>query len=194
VPGGYPTLPASPLTVLETAQIFRQIHIQPTTGVALGHAWIAPSLSLVPDKRKMSVDIGSRYMHSGYHLEPGDAHIREWPAHFMTSKENEESYPAEHAWQVRVPVDANRLREAAQDVSREWQSAGLPYRFIGTTPDMPPTGCRATVWEAVKRGMSADARALFDHYNRGLPDPQSPTELWQRLDGLMRWMQTLATE
>jgi hypothetical protein len=42
--------------------------------------------------------------------------------------------------------------------------------------------------------MSADARALFDHYNRGLPDPQSPTELWQRLDGLMRWIQTLAAD
>jgi len=193
-PGGDPALQARARTVLENAQHFGQIQIQPTTGVALGHAWIAPSLSLVPDKRKMSVDIGQRFMHSGYHLEPGDAHIREWPAHFMTAKENEESYPAEHAWQVRVPIESKRLQEAAQDVRREWESLGVPYRFTGTAPGMPPTGCRATVWEAVKRGLSADARVLFDHYNRGLPDPQSPTELWQRLDGLMRWVQTLATE
>ena len=53
---------------------------------------------------------------------------------------------------------------------------------------LPATGCRATVWEAVQRGMTDDALALFQHYNSGLPEPQSPTELWQRLDGLMRWM------
>ena len=46
----------------------------------------------------------------------------------------------------------------------------------------------------VRFEMDADARALFDHYNCGLPDPQSPTELWQRLDGLMRWMTALATD
>lgn len=194
LPGGDSALQAKARTVLQGAQRFGQIQIQPTAGVALGHAWIAPSLSLVPDKQKNSVDIGHRYMHSGYHLEPGDSQIREWPTRFMTRQENEDAYPAEHAWRVMVPVESGRLQMAAQDVRREWESLNLPYRFIGTAPGMPPTGCRATVWEAVRRGMDADARALFDHYNCGLPDPQSPTELWQRLDGLMRWMRALAAE
>lgn len=192
LPAGDPALQTAARKVLREAQSFGQIQIQPTTGVALGHAWIAPSLSLVPDKHKNAVDIGHRYMHSGYHLEPGDSQIREWPTHFMTREENEDVYPAEHAWHVSVPVESRRLQMAAQEVRREWESLNLPYRFIGTAPGMPPTGCRATVWEAVRRGMDADARTLFDHYNGGLPDPQSPTELWQRLDGLMRWMKALA--
>lgn len=194
LPTGDAALRATARKVLQDAPRFGEIQIQPTAGVALGHAWIAPSLSLVPDKHKNSVDIGHRYMHSGQHLEPGDSRIREWPAHFMTKQENEEAYPAECAWPVRVPVASGRLQMAAQEVRREWESLNLPYRFTGTAPGMPPTGCRATVWEAVRRGMDTDARALFDHYNCGLPDPQSPTELWQRLDGLMRWMTTLAAD
>lgn len=194
LPSGDSALKAKARAVLQEAQRFGQIQIQPTAGVALGHAWIIPSLSLVPDKHKNAVDIGHRYMHSGYHLAPGDALIREWPAHFMTRQESEEAYPAEHAWQVRVPVESGRLQMAAQDVRREWESLNLPYRFTGTAPGMQPTGCRVTVWEAIRRGMDADARALFDHYNCGLPDPQSPTELWQRLDGLMRWMTALAAD
>lgn len=194
LPGGDPALQTKARTVLQGAQRFGQIQIQPTVGVALGHAWIAPTLSLVPDKHKNSVDIGHRYMHSGYHLEPGDSKIREWPTRFMTRQENEDAYPAEHAWRVSVPVESGRLQMAAQEVRHEWESLNLPYRFIGTAPGMPPTGCRATVWEAVRRGMDSDARTLFDHYNGGLPDPQSPTELWQRLDGLMRWITVVAAE
>ncbi len=189
-----PDLKLKARAVLKEAQHFGEIQIQPTTGAALGHAWIAPSLSLVPDKRKNSVDIGHRFMHSGFHLEPGDSQIREWPAYFMTTKESEETYPSQHAWSLRVPVDAKRLEVAAREVRHEWESLGLPYRFIGTAPGMPATGCRATVWEAVQRGMTDDALTLFQHYNRGLPEPQSPTELWQRLDGLMRWMEALATD
>ena len=189
-----PDLKRKARAVLKEAQHFGEIQIQPTTGAALGHAWIAPSLSLVPDERKNSVDIGHRFMHSGFHLEPGDSQIREWPAYFMTTKESEETYPSQHAWSLRVPVDAKHLEVAAREVRREWESLGLPYRFIGTAPGMPATGCRATVWEAVQRGMTDDALTLFQHYNRGLPEPQSPTELWQRLDGLMRWMEALATD
>ena len=169
-----------------------EIQIQPTTGVALGHAWIAPALSLVPDKRGMAIDIGHRYMHSGFHLAPGDSLIREWPAHFMTAKENEEAYPAEQAWSVGVPVDARQLQRAAQAVREEWEALGHKYRFTGTTPGMSATGCRVTVWESVRRGLGDDARQLFDHYNRGLPEPESPSELWGRLDRLMRWIETLA--
>ena len=189
-----PDLKLKAQSVLKEAQHFGEIQIQPTTGVALGHAWIAPSLSMVPDKRKNSVDIGHRYMHSGFHLEPGDSQISEWPAYFMTTKESEETYPSQHAWSLRVPVDERRLQVAAKEVRHEWESRDLPYRFIGTTPGMPATGCRATVWEAVQRGMTDDALTLFQHYKSGLPEPQSPTELWQRLDGLMRWMEALATD
>ena len=194
LPAGDANLQARARTVFQGAQRFGQIQIQPTTGVALGHAWIAPTLSLVPDKHKNSVNIGHRYMHSGQHLEPGDSQIREWPTHFMTRQETEDTYPAEQAWRVTVPVESDRLQMAAQGVRRDWESLNLPYRFIGTAPGMPPTGCRATVWEAVRRGMDTDARALFDHYNCGLPEPESPTELWQRLDGLMRWIKVLATD
>ena len=194
LPCGDADLQAKARTVIQGAQRFARIQIQPTTGVALGHAWIAPTLSLVPDKHKNSVNIGHRYMHSGQHLEPGDSQIREWPTRFMTRQENEDTYPAEHAWRVSVPVESDRLQMAAHEVRREWESLNLPYRFIGTAPGMPPTGCRATVWEAVRRSMDTDARALFDHYNCGLPEPESPTEIWQRLDGLMRWIKVLATE
>jgi hypothetical protein len=189
-----PNLKVQARELMKDAPHFGEIQIQPTTGVALGHAWIAPSLSLVPDMRKNHVDLGHRFMHSGFHLEPGDSQIREWPAHFMTAKESEETYPDQHAWSLRVPVDARRLQAAAQEVRHEWESQGLPYRFIGTTPDMRATGCRVTVWEAVQRGMTDDALTLFQHYNSGLAEPQSPTELWQRLDGLMRWIERLAAE
>jgi hypothetical protein len=180
--------------VLADMRQFGTIQIQPTAGVALGHAWISPSLSMVPDKRKMAVDLGSRYMHSGFHLEPGHSQIRQWPAYFMSARENEETYPSQHAWHLRVPVTTDRLEAAAEAVKREWQAHDLPYRFIGTAPDMPATGCRITVWEAVRRGMTTDARTLFDYYNQGLPPPQSPTELWQRLENLMQWMTALATD
>ena len=187
-------LKAQARKLMKDATHFGEIQIQPATGVALGHAWIAPSLSLVPDMRKNHVDIGHRFMHSGFHLEPGDSRISEWPAHFMTAKESEETYPRQHAWTLRVPVDARRLQAAAQEVRHEWESQGVPYRFIGTTPDMRATGCRVTVWEAVQRGMTDHALTLFQNYNTGLPEPQSSTELWQRLDGLMRWIERLAAE
>lgn len=191
---GEADLQAKARAVLNEAAHFGEIQIQPTAGVALGHAWIAPSLSLVPDKRKNNVDLGPRFMHSGFHLEPGMSQIREWPAYFMTAKESEETYPRQLAWSVRVPVEARRLQAAAEELRREWESQNVPYRFIGTTPEMRATGCRVTVWEAVQRGMSNDALTLFRHYNNGLPEPQSPTELWQRLDGLMQWMEALAAD
>ena len=180
--------------VLKGAADFGEVKIQPTTGVALGHAWIAPSLSLVPDRRKNYTELGHRFMHSGFHLEPGDSQIREWPAHFMSAKENEEAYPDQYAWSVRVPVNSIRLQAAAREVRREWESQGVPYRFIGTEPEMRATGCRVTVWEAVQRGMTDDALTLFQHYNSGLPEPQSPTELWQRLEGLMQWIEAVSTD
>lgn len=58
-----PDLKLKARAVLKEVQHFGEIQIQPTTGVAPGHAWIAPSLSMVQDKGKNSVDIGHRYMH-----------------------------------------------------------------------------------------------------------------------------------
>lgn len=171
------------------AASFGRMQILPTKGVALGHAWIAPSLSLTPDTGLMGKAIGQRFMHSGFQLNPGLSTIREWPLKFLSVAENEEQYPAHFAWHLPVPVDLLRLQQAAADITQAWQERGLPYRFIGTRPGMEATGCRITVWQSIQRGLDADARALFDHYNCGLPEPESPTELWLRMDGLMRWLE-----
>lgn len=48
-----------------------------------------------------------------------------------------------------------------------------------------------TVWHAIEQSMEPDALALFKHYNRGLPEPDSPTELWIRMHGLMEWIEQL---
>ncbi len=170
---------------------FGRMQILPTKGVALGHAWIAPSLSLTPDTSLMGKAIGQRFMHSGFQLNPGLSTIREWPLKFLSAAENEELYPAHFAWHLPVPVDLLRLQQAAADITQDWQERGLPYRFIGTRPGMDATGCRITVWQAIQRGLDTNARALFDHYNCGLPEPESPTELWLRMDGLMRWLEEL---
>ena len=90
-----------------------------------------------------------------------------------------------------MPVDAQQLQSAADAIIREWRERGLAYRFTGIDPTVDATGCRITVWQAIQRGMTADALALFQHYNLGLPEPESPTELWLRLDGMMRWLEQL---
>jgi hypothetical protein len=43
-------------------------------------------------------------------------------------------------------------------------------------------------------GMDDSARQLFNHYNCGLPDPDSSAELWLRLQGFMQWLKDLATQ
>jgi hypothetical protein len=171
---------------------FGQVQIMPTTGVALGHAWLAPVLSLVPDKTQAATEIGRRFLQSGFQLTPNDCVIRQWPSRFLNAIDNENLYPTRSAWHLTVPAAQIRLREEAENLRREWREHGIPYRFIGVAPAREASGCRITVWQAVQRAMDADARALFAHYNRGLPEPDSPTELWLRLDGLMRWIADLS--
>lgn len=171
---------------------FGQVQIMPTTGVALGHAWLTPVLSLVPDKSQAATEIGRRFLQSGFQLTPSYCVIRQWPSRFLNAIDNENLYPTRSAWHLTVPADQIRLREEAENLRREWCEHGIPYRFIGVTPSREASGCRITVWQAVQRAMDADARALFAQYNRGLLEPNSPTELWQRLDGLMRWIAALS--
>lgn len=185
-------LSAQARAVLKDAAHFGEIQILPSAGAAVGHAWISPSLSLIPDKSARGKNIGTRFMQMGVDLAPREKTVRAWPPRFLNAVENEEMYPADAAWHLPVPASAAQLQTAAQAVGGEWLEESIPYRFTGTSPAMEATGCRAVVWQAVKRSLEPDALALFEHYNRGLPEPDSPTELWQRLDGLMRWMQQLA--
>lgn len=177
--------------ILANANHFGKVQILPTIGAALGHAWITPALSLTTDASKKSIETGTRFMHSGFQLMPRESVIREWSTRFLSAQENEHVFSAARAWHLPVPVDTQRLQLAADEIIREWRDRGLPYRFIGTEPAVEATGCRITVWQAVQRGLTTDALTLFQHYNRGLPEPESPTELWLRLDGMRRWMEQI---
>ncbi len=185
-------LPARAARVLERSTNFGTIQVCPTAGVALGHAWIAPALSVVPDRTQAGRAIGTRYMRSGMRLDPAQSTINEWEIRWLSSRESDDLYPAEEAWHVRVPADRLALQRAAAGVMQEWRQKALPYRFIGTEPGMPATGCRVMVWQTVQRAMDDDARALFMHFQRGLPEPESPTELALRFEQFMGWLVTLA--
>lgn len=187
-----PSMRSQAAQVLARAREFGTVQICPTTGVALGHAWIAPTLSAVPGRTQRGKEIGTRFMRSGFRLEPMPCRINEWEIRWLSTQESEQLYPAERAWHLRVPADRQKLQQAASDVMQKWQRLALPYRFIGTEPGMPGTGCRMTVWHAVQRGMDDDARALFSHFRLGLPEPESPTELALRFEQFMQWLQQLA--
>lgn len=169
-----------------------KVQVLPTIGVALGHAWIGSSLSVVPDKSKPPLGIGTRYMHPGFQLEPDDCQVMQWPIRWLDANENARLFAHEHAWQVMVPVERERLDTAAGEVAGEWKAQGRPYRFTGTAPGMPSTGCRASVLQAIEKGMDDDARSLFAYFNAGLPEPESPTELALRMNRFMRWLPTVA--
>lgn len=177
--------------LLADAKHFGCVQILPTIGAALGHAWIAPALSLIADTTRQSGETQASFMHTGFHLAPRECRIREWPTRFLSARENEHVFSAARAWHLPVPVETQRLQSAAEAIVSEWRERRLAYRFMGSYPAIDATGCRITVWQAVQRGMSADALALFQHYNRGLPEPESPTELWLRLDGMMRWLEEI---
>jgi hypothetical protein len=171
---------------------FGTIQICPTAGAMLGHAWISPVLSVVPDRSRKGVEAGKRFMRSGLRTEPTQCTVNEWDIRWLTPLENAELYPAEYAWHPTVPAHWLKLQQAATGVMQEWQAKGLPYRFIGTRPGMAATGCRITVWHAVQRAMEDDTRVLFAHFARGLPVPESPTELAARLAQFTDWLSTLA--
>lgn len=187
-----PELRACATRVLAQAAHFGTVQIIPVSGAKLGHAWITPQLSIVPDLAGRAIPhIGTRFMQTGFDLAPRAVAMNDWPAIFLNETENASSYPAEDAIHLTVPVKVSALQASAQCIKAHWQSNALPYLFMGTVPGMEPTGCRATVWHAVIQGMDKDARTLFIHFNRGLPDPDSPTELWLRFDGFMQWIQQL---
>lgn len=180
--------------VLARRSSFGTMQIFPTVGATLGHAWISPVLSVVPDKSRKGVEAGKRFMRSGLRLEPTQCTINEWDIRFLNPRENDDMYPAAHAWHLTVPAHSLKLQQAAEQIREEWQRKKLPYRFIDTEPDMPATGCRATVWHAAQRAMDNDTRSLFEHFTLGLPEPESPTELALRMSQFIRWLDVLGSQ
>ncbi len=178
--------------VLARRASFGTIQIFPTAGAMLGHAWISPVLSIVPDRSRKGVEAGKRFMRSGLRMEAAQCTVNEWDIRWLTPLENAELYPAEQAWHLTVPAHWLKLQQAATGVIQEWRDKALPYRFIGTQPGMSATGCRMTVWHAVQRAMDDDTQTLFTHFVRGLPEPESPTELALRLEQFMGWLSALA--
>lgn len=185
-------LRASAARVVAGIGAMGKVQVMPTIGVALGHAWVGPQLSILPDKSQPPVNIGSRYMHPGFRLDPDDCQVRQWPVRWLDAKEHAAMFPDEHAWQVTVPVERERLKQAATRVARQWKDQDLPYRFIGTAHGMASTGCRASVLKAIESGMDEEAAVLFRVFNAGLADPASPTELALRMHGFMDWLQAIA--
>jgi len=179
-------------TLLKSRESFGKVHIIPASGVALGHAWIAPSLSITPDHQKIGMPVGSCYLHSGARLHAAVSVINEWPIQWLTATESESLYPARHAWHLAVPVPAKALELAAQQMREEWKRNKIAYRFVAVAPDTPATGCRISVWTAVEKGMDVDTKLLFVYFNRGLPLPDSTIELWERLNGFMQWLELIA--
>lgn len=170
------------------------IHVMPTVGAALGHAWIGPHLSITPDKLRTGEVVGTRYMHGGGQPQPKQSTINEWPVRWLTPKEMEEWHPSREAWHLDLPVDASELASAARSVEKDWKAAGRPYRFAEVTPDKPASGCRISVWESVRRAMSPAMRECFDEFNLGLPLPETPTALWERLRNFKRWVQSITKD
>ena len=181
-------------TLLMSRENFGKIHIIPASGVALGHAWIAPSLSITPDHQKIGIPAGSCYLHSGARLHAAVSAINQWPIQWLTSTESENLYSSRRAWHLSVPVSAKALELAAQQMSEEWKRNAIAYRFVAVAPDSPATGCRMSVWTAVEKGMDADTKLLFVHFNRGLALPDSTIELWERLNGFMQWLELIASD
>jgi hypothetical protein len=91
-------------------------------------------------------------------------------------------------------VSAKALELAAQQMSEEWKRNAIAYRFVAVAPDSPATGCRMSVWNAVEKGMDAETKLLFVHFNRGLALPDSTIELWERLNGFMQWLELIASD
>ena len=180
--------------LLNSSKYFGKVHIIPASGAALGHAWISPVLSVVPDQQKMGVAAGTAYLHSGARLKAGVSIIHEWPIYWLNATENEGLYPSRLAWSQSVPVPTPQLELAAQQVVSEWKQNNHPYRFVAIAADSPATGCRSSVWNAVEQGMDSETKLLFDTYNRGLALPDSTIELWERLSGFMRWLESIAND
>lgn len=192
--------PGAPVEVLRTGAAYLlsqagklgKLQIMPGAGGALGHAWIGHELSIVPDKTQQKQSIGTRYMRTALRLEPDDCTVKQWPVRWLSPEENAALHPTTYAWQVTVPVDAARLQEAATAVSNQWKEQALPFRFIGTAPEMRSTSCRVSVLQAIEKGMDPEAKTLFNYFNAGLAEPESPTEIANRMNQFMGWVKQLA--
>lgn len=178
--------------LLQQAGHLGKLQIMPSSGGALGHAWINDSLSIVPDKTQKKEVIGTCYMRTALRLEPDDCTVKQWPVRWLTPEENNVLHPAAYAWQITVPIEAARLEDAAAQVANQWKEKETPFRFIGTTPSMPSTACRISVLRAIEQGMEPEAKALFTYFNAGLAEPDSPTEIANRMNQFMAWVKQLA--
>ena len=170
------------------------IQVMPTVGAALGHAWIRPKLSISPEKTTPGKPAGTRYMHGGGQPQPRHSTITEWPIRWLTAAEMDECHPPSEAWHLKVPVSTQALHTAAHELERDWLAADQRYRFAEVAPGKPASGCRISVWESVQRAMNPAVRECFEEFNRGLPLPSTPTELWERLKNFNSWVTTLAAD
>jgi hypothetical protein len=187
-------MPARAAGIIARSTSFGTMQIIPTAGSALGHAWISPLLSVMPDKSRQGIEVGKRLMRSGWRIEPAQCTVNEWDMRWLSAAENESLYPAADAWHLTVPAHWLKLQHAAEDTRQEWQRRKLRYRFVGTRPGMPATGCRVTVWHSVQRAMDEDTRSLFAHFTQGLPEPESPTELALRMRQFMHWLKAISSQ
>ncbi len=93
---------------------------------------------------------------------------------------------------VPVPVAADALQQSAQRIKERWINEDVLYKSMSSIDGGDIRSCRVGVLEAVMDGMDDSTRQLFDHYNCGLPDPDSSAELWLRMQGFMQWLKDLA--
>lgn len=192
-----PSLPSEMLRsgaqqVLSQAGQMGKLQIMPSAGGALGHAWLGNDLSIVPDKTQKKQAIGTHFMRTALRLEPDDCTVKQWPVRWLSPEENDALHPQTYAWQITVPVEAKRLQESAKQVAKDWKAEALPFRFIGTSPEMRGTGCRVSVLRAIEQGMDPVAREMFKNFNAGLAEPDSPTEIANRMNQFMGWLKELA--
>ena len=173
---------------------FGKVQVMPLTGVALGHVWIGNVLSVTPDRTQRPTAVGTRYLHAGGRLHADKFQVNEWPIRWLTPRENEDLYPPQHAWHITVPVPVLTLQQSAARVAQDWKERKLGYRFVGAEPGLPSQGCRASVIAAVEQGMDDEARALFAHFNAGLAEPDSPTDVALRMNRFMQWLRQLAVQ
>ena len=178
--------------VLSKADQFGYIHISPN-GSSSGHSWIAPDFSIFPkngDGRQRVA--GSVFLQEAKQLSPAPKKITEKSVDFISLEKNNKFFPAEEALMVPVPVEADALQQSAQRIKERWINEDVLYKSMSSIDGGDIRSCRVGVLEAVMDGMDDSTRQLFDHYNCGLPDPDSSAELWLRMQGFMQWLKDLA--
>ena len=180
--------------VLSKSATFGSIHISPN-GSGYGHSWIAPDFSIFPVNGDGRLRIaGSVFLQEAKQLAPAPKRIAEKSVDFISLEKNEKYFSHEEALIIPVPVEAHALQQSAQRVKERWIKEDVLYRSMSGIEGGDVRSCRVGVWEAVIDGMDTSTRQLFEHYNCGLPDPDSSAELWLRMQGFMHWLTMLAAE